>query len=353
MDPHATPQQHGMALQWIYTNRPPSTLDVNTSGATPVQIHGDRIRVGLHSGQQYATFVECLGVWQRAEALGYDWVSIFDHFRPPLGGRDGPCLEGTTLLAALATATSRVRCGFMVSPVTWRHPAITAAAAATIDQISGGRLEFGLGAGGGDLGYEQYGIPFPDARQRLAMLDETCRILRGLWTRETTTFTGRHYRLTEAHLEPKPVQERLPLVIGGEGERRMLRIVAEHADIWNTLAGTPDIYRRKLDALARLCHAADRDPADIRRSVTFRAVLDDTGHGAEARAREIFGRLPADSPDHREYLVVGTPEDCVDRLAAYMDLGVGDFLLGARPPVDWHTVELFAQKVAPALRAGR
>jgi alkanesulfonate monooxygenase SsuD/methylene tetrahydromethanopterin reductase-like flavin-dependent oxidoreductase (luciferase family) len=248
------------------------------------------VRFGIHSGQQYASFEECLTLWHTAEELGYDWVSCFDHLRPPLGGPGGPCLEATSLLAALAARTSRVRCGLLVSPVTWRHPALAAAAAATIDQVSGGRLEFGVGAGGADLGYAQYGIPFPPAGTRLDMLDEACRVMRGLWEHESTTFTGAHFQFVDARLEPKPVQRRLPLVIGGGGERRMLRLVAEHADVWNTLARSPTTFRRKAEALARHCTDLGRDPAEIRWSVTFRAVLADTPREAERR-RAAAGRL--------------------------------------------------------------
>ncbi|ARF53267.1 LLM class flavin-dependent oxidoreductase [Streptomyces gilvosporeus] len=315
-----------------------------------MQIHGPALRFGIHSGQQYASFQECLGLWQRGEALGYDWISLFDHARPPLGGPDGPCLEGPTLLAALAARTSTIRCALLVSTLTWRHPAQAAAIAATIDHISGGRLEFGIGAGGPDLGYRQYGIPFPNRTERLEMLTEGCHILRSLWTRERTDFTGRHYRLQGACLQPKPLQRRLPLVIGGADPRHTLRIVAEHADIWNALAGTLESYRHRCAALAEHCAAVGRNPADIRKSITFRALLAEDSRALHDRRQAWERRHPPTSPDRREFLVLGTPEQCVERLLPYLRLGVGDFLLGARPPVDWHTVELFARQVVPALR---
>ena len=309
-----------------------------------------QVRIGLHSGQQYSTFAEPLDLWQRAEELGYDWVSLFDHYRPPLGGPNGPCFDGPTLLAALAAKTSRVRCGMLVAAVPWRHPAITAAIAATLDHASNGRLEFGIGAGGPDLGYHQFGIRFPK-EARFDMLDETCEILRSLWTRESTTFQGKHYHLTEAHLTPKPLQTHLPLVIGGSGERRLLATVARQADVWNSLATEPKIYQQKLAALATHCTTAGRDPAHIRKSITFRAVLAETTTEAAHRKTERLQQLPTNSPDLAEYLTFGTPADCVRDLRPYLDLGVRDFLLGARPPLDWRTIELFATQVAPALRA--
>ncbi|MFL6128900.1 MAG: LLM class flavin-dependent oxidoreductase [Mycobacteriales bacterium] len=308
------------------------------------------LRVGLHAGQQFATFAECLDLWVRAEALGYDWVSVFDHYRPPLGGPDGPCLEGPTLLAALAARTGRVRCGMLVLGVHHRHPAAVASIAATLDQVSGGRLELGLGAGGPDLAHEQWGLPWPAPADRVALLDETCRILRSLWQRDRTTHHGRWFRLEGATLQPKPVQSRLPLVIGGAGPR-LLRVAAEHADVWNTLPGTVHRYRATAGLLSDRCADVGRDPAAIRRSITFRAVLGETPAEVSARRDEVFGRLPAGSPDLAEYLSVGTPEQCVADLLPYAELGVRDFLLGARPPVDWRTVELMATAVAPALRA--
>ena len=306
------------------------------------------IRFGVHSGQQNASYEEILELWQRAERLGYDWVSDFDHFMPILSDPTGPCFEGPTLLAALAAQTSRVRCGILVLGVTYRHPAVVANIAATLDHVSGGRLEFGMGAAWYDLEHDQYGIPFPRIGVRMDILDEACRIMRSLWTRETTTFEGRHFRLKDARLEPKPVQEHLPLVIGGSGERRTLRIVAEHADVWNTFLGDEDAYRHKLDVLAGHCADVGRDPAEVRRSLSFRAFLAEDEHEAQERLRE---RYPDGVPDQvARMLVVGTPEQCVERLGRFADLGVGDFLLGAMPPIDWQTVELVAEQVAPALR---
>ncbi|MGW2280436.1 LLM class flavin-dependent oxidoreductase [Streptomyces sp. NPDC001770] len=305
----------------------------------------------MHSGQQYRDFDECLELWQRAESWGFDWVSLFDHYRPPLGGPDGPCMDGPTLLSALAARTTRVRCAMLVSSMTWRHPALAASIAATIDRVSGGRLEFGVGAGGPDLGHEQYGIGLPDTRARLDMLEESCRIMRSLWTRERTNFEGKHFQLRDACLEPKPVQRHLPLVIGGGGEKRTLGVVARHADVWNTSACDLPTYERKLGALARHCSEAGRDIGDIRFSITFRCVLAADERQVERRRAERLALLPSGSSDLEEYLVFGTPERCVATLLPYVRLGVRDFLLGCRPPLDWETMRLFAAEVVPALRA--
>jgi alkanesulfonate monooxygenase SsuD/methylene tetrahydromethanopterin reductase-like flavin-dependent oxidoreductase (luciferase family) len=307
------------------------------------------LRFGVHSGQQYANVSELRALWRAAEDLGYDWVSLFDHFRPALGGVDGPCLEGTTTLAALAGATSRVRCAVLVTAVTWRHPAVAASIAATLDHLTGGRLEFGVGAGGFDHAYQEWGIRFPGPGQRLAMLDEACRIMRALWTGETTTFDGAHYRLRDARMAPKPVQQHLPLVVGGSGPR-LLRVVAEHADVWNFLVEDVHAHRRRSELLDRYCGEIGRDPAAIRRSMTFRVVLGADLAEADRRRAERFAMLSPGSPDRREYLDAGTPRECVRMLGEFARAGVRDFLLGLRPPVDVRTLELFAAEVVPELR---
>lgn len=311
---------------------------------------GAQIRTGLHSGQQYRTFEECRDLWRAAEALGFDVISLFDHLRPPLGGPDGPCFEGATLLAGLAAQVPRIRCCFLVSAVTWRHPAVSAAMAVTLDHVSGGRLEFGVGAGGADLGYRQFGIEFPPIDVRMDMLAESCHIHRALWSGGPVSYHGEHYRLEEAQLVPGPVQKRIPLVIGGHGERRLLRIVARHADVWNTLAGDLEVYRHRAEVLARHCADVGRAADDIRRSVTFRAVLAQTEREAARRAAELFADMPADSPDWAEYLVVGTPDRCFEILERFVRCGASDFVLGARPPLDWETITIMARDVRPALQ---
>jgi F420-dependent oxidoreductase-like protein len=314
-----------------------------------MQIFGDDIRFGVHSGPQNTSFDDYRERWLRCEELGFEWVSDFDHFLPIFDDPAGTQFEGLTLLSAMAAHTERVRCGMLVLGVTYRHPAVVANMAATIDHVSGGRLELGIGAAWFELEHDQYGIPFPRIGVRMDMLDEACRIMRSLWTQETTTFEGRHFQLKDARMEPKPVQEHLPLVVGGSGERRTLRIVAEHGDIWNSFFGDEDHYRHLLDVLAGHCSDVGRDPADVRKSLTYRAILRDDESAARERLRELYG----DSPSERlmNMMIVGTPEQAVERLRPYADVGVGDFLLGALSPVDWPTIELVASEVAPALRA--
>jgi len=311
-----------------------------------VQIHGDSIRFGVHAGPQNTSFAGYLELWTRAEQLGYDWVSVFDHFMPIFGNAEGGCFEGPTLMAAMAAHTSRVRVGMLVTGVTYRHPAVAANIAATIDHVSGGRAEYGVGAAWFEKEHDQYGIDFPRVGVRMDMLDEACRVMRGLWSEERFSFEGKHFRLKDAQMDPKPVQEHLPLVIGGSGERRTLRIVAEHADVWNTFGGDLAGFEHRLEVLARHCADVGRDPADIRKSVTVRAVLAPDEPAAEARRREVEARSP-----RGQALFVGTPERLVEELRPFAERGAGDFLLGAAAPYDYETIELMAREAAPALRA--
>jgi F420-dependent oxidoreductase-like protein len=265
---------------------------------------------------------------------------------PIVGDPDGPCFEGPTTMAAMAAHTSRVRVAILVTGVTYRHPAVAANIAATIDHISGGRVEWGVGAAWFEQEHTQYGIPYPRLGVRMDMLDEACRVMRGLWTEERFSFEGEHYRLDNAQLDPKPVQARLPLIIGGDGEKRTLRIVAEHADVWNT-GFDLETFRHKLDVLARHCADVGRDPAEIRKSVTFRAVLAEDEAALAERRRELAPTLPL---EESRFLFI-TPEQLIERMRPFAELGAGDFLLAAYSPYDWRSLELVAREVAPALRA--
>ena len=316
-----------------------------------MQIHGDTLRFGIHAGQQHTTFDEYLALWRLAEDVGLDWASVFDHFLPIQSDPTGPCFEGFTLLAAMAAHTQRLRCGIIVTGVTYRNPAVLANMATTIDHVSGGRLEMGLGAAWYQDEHEQYDVSFPRIGVRMDMLDDACRIVRALWTQERATVEGTHFSVRDALSEPKPVQDPLPLWIGGSGEKRTLRIVAEHADGWNTFFGDPAEYQHKLDVLARHCADVGRDPADIRKQVVLRAILGETEAEAHdsARARAEAAGLAVEQMV--EGMIVGTPEQCAAALAEHRRMGVGDFLVLARPPADERTIELFAREVAPAMRA--
>ena len=232
---------------------------------------------GIKTAQQHTTYEEMLAVWQEADelpAIEHAW--LFDHFAPINSDVNGPCLEGWTLLAAYAAQTRRLRLGLMVGGNTYRHPTVLAKTAATVDVISGGRLDLGLGAGWNEYEHSSMGIPLYAPGERIRRLGEACEIIRRLFTEPTVDFEGRYYQLREARCEPKPVQRPgPPLVIGGSGEQLTLRVAAQYADIWNFTGPSVETFRHKVRVLHDHCAAVGRDPAAIQLSVQLRVDTDD------------------------------------------------------------------------------
>jgi F420-dependent oxidoreductase-like protein len=222
---------------------------------------------------QNTTWSEMLAIWRVADEIDvFTEAWNFDHFYPLHPPLDGPCLESWTTLAALAQATSRLRVGSMVNGMHYRHPAVTANMAASLDIISGGRFNLGLGAGWFEPESQAYGILLGTMTERMDRFDEGVEVIHRLLTQEHTSFTGTYYQLADARCEPKPIQQpRPPIVIGGKGERRTLRTVARFADHWDAMFHE-DIasWRRLNDVLLTHCEAVGRDPAAIRRSVHLR-----------------------------------------------------------------------------------
>ncbi len=228
------------------------------------------MRYGLKLSQN-ATIDQFRAVWQVADDAGFDHSWCMDHFATLGPQDDGPIFEAWTLLAGMAVATSRTRIGCMVTGNTYRHPAVLAKAAVTVDHLSGGRLEFGLGAGWAENEHTMLGLPFGTTSERADWLEEACEVIRSLWTRERTSFAGKHYQLAGAIAEPKPVQQpHPPIWIGGSGRQRTLRITARYADVWNAAWGSPDEVAEVSAVLDQRCAEIGRDPAEIRRSVQFR-----------------------------------------------------------------------------------
>lgn len=312
-----------------------------------MQIFQGQVRFGIHSGQQNSSYADYLDLWRSVEELGFDWASVFDHFLPIQSDPEGPCFDGLTLLSAMAAHTSRIRCGILVVGNTYRNPAVLANIATTIDHVSGGRLELGVGAGWYQMEHDQYDVPFYTTGRRIRMLGEATRILKGLWTDHRTTFKGRYYNIADALCEPKPVQQpSIPLWVGGSGEQLTLRVVAESADGWNTFMIPQEAYQHKLDRLADHCRDVGRDPADIRKSLVIQALVGETEAEVQDRLKERGGQPMAQGRAG----LVGTPEQCAEQLLPYLKLGVGDFLIGARAPADMRTLELVAKQVAPIVK---
>jgi alkanesulfonate monooxygenase SsuD/methylene tetrahydromethanopterin reductase-like flavin-dependent oxidoreductase (luciferase family) len=268
-----------------------------------------RVSLCLDPGRSWA---QLLALAQRVDSAGWHAVYVCDHFMPhdPAGRAvDGAVLECWTVLAALAAQTAAVRLGSLVLGNTYRHPAVVANMAATLDQVSGGRLVLGIGAGWQPNEHVAYGIALPAAGDRIAGLDEACTVIRSLLDQRRSSFDGAAYRLRDAPCDPKPLS-RVPLLVGGGG-RRILQVAARHADVWHTWA-QPEEFARKNAALDRLCQDAGRRPGDIARA-SGGTVAVRTGPGRDRAA------------GHND--VHGTPEDVLSQLLAYRDAGADEFIV--------------------------
>jgi len=267
-----------------------------------------RLSIWPGSHQRYG---EVLEMARHAERTGWDGVYVADHFMPNAGTgpADRPVLECGSVLAALGAAVPRVRIGALVYGITYRHPAVLANMAATVDHITDGRFTLGVGAGWQVNEHAQYGIELPPVKQRLDRFDEALRVLHGLLRQPSTTFDGEYYRLTDAVCEPKPVQDPLPILVGGGGERRMLRIVARYADVWNAW-GTPDVIARKSAVLDGYCAEIGRDPRAIARTAQALIAVD--------------GPLP-EGP--RMPVIGGSAERLAHSVAEYRQLGLDELIV--------------------------
>jgi F420-dependent oxidoreductase-like protein len=276
---------------------------------------GKKLSFGIKTAQSRTTYEDMLHVWQEAEStpsIEHAW--LYDHFMPQSGNVTDPCLEGWTLLSAFAAVTKRLRLGLTVSSNTYRHPAVLANMAATVDIISGGRLDFGIGAGVGEGNHETehhaYGIPLYAPGERIRRLGEACEIIKRMWTETAPSFAGTYYQIKNAYCEPKPVQKPYPpFVIGGVGDK-LLRIVAEYADIWNFTGGGTISFQERSALLDSHCASIGRDPQTIVRSTQVRVIPENLG---EARGR-IYDYIQAGMTHLILSLHAPYPEGIVHRL---------------------------------------
>lgn len=280
------------------------------------------------------------------ERTGWDGAYIADHFMPntPDGSPDdGPTLECWAVLSGLAARTNRLRLGSLVSANTYRHPAVLANTAVAVDHISQGRLVLGVGAGWQLNEHAAYGIDLFDTKTRLDRFEEACEVLTGMLRAGRSSFQGEHYRLTDAPNSPPPVKGSIPLLVGGRGERRTLRIAARFADEWNVWS-TPEVMRHKASVLATHCEVIGRDPHEIRRSTQALLVMSTDEEWLRPR-RERTSERP---------LIIGTPPEVVEVVSEYQKAGVDelivpDWTLGS-PERRRDTFDLFQAEVATAFR---
>jgi F420-dependent oxidoreductase-like protein len=281
------------------------------------------MRFGFKTSPQHTTWADMLAVWREAddiEVFESGWT--FDHFYPIFSDPTGSCMEGWTTLTALAQATHRLRLGVLVTGMVYRHPAVLANMAATVDVISGGRLELGIGAGWNEEECTAYGIRLGSLTERFDRFDEGCEVLVSLLTQTTSDFDGRYYQLHEARCEPKPVQQpHPPICIGGGGERRTLAAVARWAQHWNVPGGSPEDFVAKREVLRLRCSEVGRDPAGIRTSTHLRLA-------------------PG-----------GDPAEVADQAAAFAEAGMDLGVVYLPPPHTPAVLEPLAEALAPLVSA--
>ena len=315
---------------------------------------------------RYTDYEMVKGAALECEGLGFDSIYVSDHVVPrpnvpyPEKGSydlDVPYLECWTLLSALAVETTRVKLGtFTLCNSFRRPPALLAKMASTLDRISGGRLIFCIGAGYNEQEYVMYGVPYPKPSVRIRQLEEAVRIIKMMWTEERPTFEGRYYSIREAICNPKPVQKpHPPIMIGGRGRRLTLRVVARFADAWNwppAVPCPPEIFSETYEVLRKHCESVGRDPEEIRIS------MGDICHISRDKV-ELGKEVSKYKPDElstEAYMshLIGTPEECIDRINLYRDLGVSEFVLQfpGLAVGDLRALRLFAESVIPAFKGG-
>lgn len=267
------------------------------------------MRFGLDVSQHQLTWPELLERVRFAEDSGFDGAWVFDHFKALYGDPDGPCLEGWSLLAALAAATEKIRLGALVTGITYRHPSILATQAVTVDHISGGRLECAVGAAWFEGEHLELGVDFPSNAERARRLEEGVQVMKLLMTEDDVSFDGRFYRLENASYNPKPTQRpHPPIWIGASGPQLMLPIVGRHADVWHTF-GSPQEIARKGEIVDRAAEDAGRDPTDIRRAASL---------SLSESWDEIRSNIEGLTEERVDYLTVSWPAEGKERLDAFV-----------------------------------
>jgi F420-dependent oxidoreductase-like protein len=257
-----------------------------------------------------------------AEDSGFSSLWVMDHLYqlPALGGEDSPMLEAYTLLGALAARTRTVELGTLVTGVTYRNPAILAKQVTTLDVISGGRAVLGIGAAWHDIEHVAFGVDFPAAGERLDRLEEALQICTGMFTHDAPSFTGKHYRVEHVRNLPRPIRGRIPIMVGGGGEKRTLRLVAQYADACN-VSGDLETVSHKLEVLRRHCDDVDRDPAEVHNTRLSSLFLAETPEQS-VETREMIAGMAGE--EFVASCTIGTADEVVEQVKAAVDAGIDE-----------------------------
>jgi F420-dependent oxidoreductase-like protein len=297
----------------------PQPAHAASSSSTPAML-----RFGVQTPPQYVNYADIVQVWKEADELGFNTAFVFDHFIPIYSDPNGPCLEGWTLLSALAAQTKNVKVGVLVTGNTYRNPAVLAKMAATVDHVSNGRLILGLGAAWFELEHTAYGIPFYTPGERARRLVEAVEVMKLLFTQPKSNFNGKYYQLKDALFEPKTVQKPYPpLLIGGTGPKVIQPLAARHANIWHFFVrdGDPQETKKACMNFDEICRKVGRDPTQVEKSVSLRPPQL-TGSTAEVRGH----------------------------IQALVDAGIQHFIISLPSPYDQQLLRRFAKEVMPAFR---
>jgi F420-dependent oxidoreductase-like protein len=293
------------------------------------------VRFGIQTAPQNVTLQELRECWQTADRAGFDIAYVFDHFIPIFSDENGPCMECFTTLTALACATENIRVSTLVVGNSYRHPAVLANICATLDVISGGRFELGIGAGWWEREYRAYGMEFPPIGRRIRMMEEAVRVVRLLGTEPAPSFKGRYYALDDARMEPKPIQEPcFPIFIGGRGEQLTLRAVARVGDGWNIIGTNLEEFERKLGILLEHCEREGRDAGEIRKSVAMR----------------FSGMRPLPPGAPAGGAITGSIDEMTEQVGRLIEAGADEVTLSMRAPYDLDGLARFAKDIAPSFR---
>jgi len=307
----------------------------------------EQIRFGVQALQGMPDYATLKNVVLECDRLGFDSVWVYDHIQFTYG----PTLECWTVLSALAEATKRIRIGPLVTCNVFRYPSLLAKMAATVDMISNGRLNFGIGAGWHEDEAVAYGIPFPKGGMRVEMLDEALTIIKKLWTEDEATFKGKYYSINKAVCLPKPVQKPYPPVLVGGGGDKMLRLIAKHANAWNSGFVSPEDFKAEIERLEKVCKEVGQDIRALENTFQSRIVIAESDEDAEKRAeswREERKGSP-DDPDWK-FAIKGSPRTCADVLKAYVNVGVTHFTLLFADGATLKPLRLFAEGVLAEFR---
>ena len=301
----------------------------------------DSLHLGVQLATAAVTWPELQDAALRVESLGYDSLWVPDHL--VARENDASRFEAWQVLAALATVTTRIRLGPLVSPVTFRHPALLAKMATTLDHISAGRVILGLGAGGMPEEHRQFGLPMGTTRERTERLGEAASLVRSLLDAPVSDFAGKYYQVRQARALPKPLQARLPLLVAGKGDGA-IRVAARFADLWNGI-GLPPVFGAKVRRLRSEITAAHRDPAAVMATASFRLIIREDHRGIARRLDEL-------SPVWRDdvYRLVGDVPQIVSQMQSYLDAGVRGLIIQMPAPLDTMTLERFAVDIRSRLR---